>query len=134
MKLNKRQEQFCLAYVKKGKLTGAEVYKKIYRPKSETSARGGACNLLRREDITKRIKELRVKAEKSTIFNIHQQQEYLMELLKDPDATVSEKKEIIKLLGQYQRAFISKIEQKIEQKFDLQQVTLLIKQSKERVV
>lgn len=132
--LTPKQEQFCLEYAKKGKLTGSDIYRKIYNVKTARAGSNGAVKLLAKDYIQKRINQLRKRAERATIYTVVQQQEYLMGLLIDQDATVTERTNIIKLLGQYQGAFTKKIEQETRHKFDFAEARRLIAESKKRNV
>lgn len=76
VKLNPRQEKFCVAYARSGNAT--EAYKEAgYKAKSEGVARTGASEILTNPNIKERLEELRKETSAPKILDAQQIQEML---------------------------------------------------------
>ena len=80
MKLNPKQEQFCLEYAACGNATQA--YLKIYGAMDETAAASSSSKLLRNSKVQARLKELAAKIADAKIANVRELQERLTQVIR----------------------------------------------------
>lgn len=81
MKLNPRQEKFCIEYAKTGNATAA--YQAAgFQSKSKESAQANSARLLADERIQERLRELSEKAESESIADVKELQEGLTKIFR----------------------------------------------------
>ena len=81
MKLNPRQERFCIEYAKTGNATAA--YQSAgFQSKSKESAQANSARLLADERIQERLRELSEKAESESIADVKELQEGLTKIFR----------------------------------------------------
>ena len=81
MKLNPRQEKFCIEYAKSGNATAA--YQSAgFQSKSKESAQANSARLLADERIQERLRELSEKAESESIADVKELQEGLTKIFR----------------------------------------------------
>lgn len=75
MKLNPKQEQFCLEYSRSGNAGGS--YQKVYGTSNSATAATNANRLLKNADIQSRLKEIQDELASERIMNVREIQERL---------------------------------------------------------
>ena len=129
MKLNPRQEKFCIEYAKSGNATTA--YQSAgFQSKSKESAQANSARLLADERIQERLRELSEKAESESIADVKELQEGLTKIFrgqmttplmtKDGDVvevpvSVKDKLKAAEILAKTHGAFLTRQEMNISQ-------------------
>ena len=129
MKLNPRQEKFCIEYAKTGNATTA--YQSAgFQSKSKESAQANSARLLADERIQERLRELSEKTESESIADVKELQEGLTKIFrgqmttplmtKDGDVvevpvSVKDKLKAAEILAKTHGAFLTRQEMNISQ-------------------
>lgn len=80
MKLNPRQEQFCLEYAKSGSAGGS--YQKVYGTSNSATAATNAYRLLKNADIQSRLKEIQDELASAKIADAKELRERLTQVIR----------------------------------------------------
>lgn len=106
MKLNTRQEKFCLEYSASGNATSA--YLKVYGG-NELSATAQASRLLRKDNIRARLAELASEIKQKKIACAIECQEMLTAIARNVEEDTAERIKAIQILLKVQGAFVTQI-------------------------
>ena len=107
--MTKRQEKFCLEYVKCGNAT--EAYRNAgYKTNTPASAWVSACQLLRNPKVKERIEQLSEEVKSAKMMDIAERRERLAEIARDTDSTKQDVIRAIDTLNKMDGAYLQRTE------------------------
>ena len=101
------QERFCIEFVKSGNASRA--YKAAgYKADNDDSVRAAAAKLLTKDNIKKRIAELREKISSSKIMDAQERRELMTKIAKNKKTSNTDRLKAIDLLNKMDGVYINK--------------------------